>query len=151
MLVVRIEIENTGATYRYALVKRETLLAPDWLRAKMNLAPGGLVVHLICIHYANGVAFQLEDRWINATALPLVLDQDFASIGPNERLIASVPFSEVEISFEAVAADLLIVAHLHHNPGEPVFRVERATWWQRAAITHVRLSYRKNHRVTTRY
>jgi GntR family transcriptional regulator, histidine utilization repressor len=151
MPVVRTEIENTGATYRYALVKRETLPAPDWLRAKMNLPAGGLVVHLICMHYANGAAFQLEDRWINATALPLVLEQDFTTIGPNEWLIASVPFSEVEISFEAIAADPLIAAHLDHQLGEPVFRVERATWWQSAAITHVRLSYRKNYRMTTRY
>ena len=45
-----------------------------------------------------------EDRWINIAALPNALTQDFSVIGPNEWLIGTVPFSEVEISFLAVAA-----------------------------------------------
>mgnify|MGYP003797642915 CR=1 FL=1 len=102
MPIVRVEIEKTGASYRYVLVSREILAAPEWLRARMNLKLGSKGVHLVCLHSANGEAFQLEDRWINAAALPQALQQDFTVIGPNEWLIATVPFSEVEISFLAV-------------------------------------------------
>ena len=151
MPIVRAEVEKTGASYRYALVSREILVAPDWLRARMNLQIGGEVVHLLCLHSANGEAFQLEDRWINATALPQALQQDFAAIGPNEWLVAAVPFSEVEISFLAAAADAITITHLDHKLGEPVFCVERATWWQNAAITLVTLSHRRGYRMTTRY
>lgn len=151
MPVVRTEVEKTGASYRYALVSREILVAPEWLRARMNLQVGGEVVHLVCLHSANGEAFQLEDRWINAAALPQALHQDFTKIGPNEWLVATVPFSEVEISFLAMAADANIVTHLDHKLGEPVFCVERATWWQNAAITLVTLSHRRGYRMTTRY
>jgi GntR family histidine utilization transcriptional repressor len=151
MPIVRAEIEKTGASYRYVLISREILPAPDWLRARLNLRAGGEVVHLVCLHYANGEAFQLEDRWINAAALPQALDQDFTMIGPNEWLVATVPFSEVELSFQATAADPIIVTHLDHEPGEPVFCVERATWWQNAAITLVTLSHRRGYRMTTRY
>jgi len=151
MPIVRVEVEKTGASYRYVLVSREILVAPDWLRARMNLQIGGEVVHLVCLHSANGEAFQLEDRWINATALPQALQQDFTEIGPNEWLIATVPFSEVEISFLAAAADAITVTHLDHKLGEPVFCVERATWWQNAAITLVTLSHRRGYRMTTRY
>lgn len=151
MPIVRAEVEKSGASYRYVLVSREILAAPDWLRARMNLQTGGEVVHLVCLHSANGQAFQLEDRWINATALPQALVQDFAEIGPNEWLVATVPFSEVEISFLAVAADASVVTHLDHKLGEPVFCVERATWWQNAAITLVTLSHRRGYRMTTRY
>jgi GntR family histidine utilization transcriptional repressor len=151
MPIVRAEVEKSGASYRYVLVSCEILVAPDWLRARMNLQVGSEVVHLVCLHSANGEAFQLEDRWINGAALPQALQQDFTEVGPNEWLIAAVPFSEVEISFLAVAADAIIVTHLDHKLGEPVFCVERATWWQNAAITLVTLCHRRGFRMTTRY
>jgi GntR family transcriptional regulator, histidine utilization repressor len=149
--LVRVEVENTGAAYRYALVQRETVVAPDWLRARMNSGRGDAMVHLICMHYADGMPYQLEDRWINVAALPQVREQRFTDIGPNEWLIATVPFSQVEISFQAIAADAVTASHLSLTPGEPVFCVERTTWWQGAAITHVRLNYRRGHRMTARY
>lgn len=149
--LVRAEVEATGAVYRYALVRRDLMPAPDALRALLNLAPGMPVVHLVCMHYADGAPYQLEVRWINAAALPQALDQDFATQGPNEWLVATVPFSAVEISFQATAATDLEVTHLNHRPGDPVFHVKRSTWWQGAAITHTALSYRPGYRMTARY
>jgi GntR family histidine utilization transcriptional repressor len=149
--LVRAEIEATGAIYRYALVLRETLLAPAALRARLNLNPGSQVVHLVCVHYADGAPYQLEERWINATALPQVHQQDFRLAGPNEWLVVTVPFSEVEISLNAIAAGPAEVDHLGHRPGDPVFRIERTTWWQGAGITHVALGYRPGHRMTAHY
>ena len=151
MPLVRAEVEKTGAPYSYKLVRHEIISAPDWLRSQMKLKIGQKVVHIVCVHLANGDAFQLEDRWINATALPEALEQDFTEVGPNEWLIATVPFSEVSISFRATAADALIVTHLGHKFGEPVFCIERATWWQNAAITLVTLSYRRDYKMTAHY
>lgn len=151
MPVVRAEIERTGASYRYALLQRNVEPVPGWLRARMKLTAADKVLHVVCVHHASGEAFQLEDRWINLAALPQAEDEDFARSGPNEWLIATVPFSEVEVSFAAVRADALVAAHLDHQPGDPVFVVERATWWQGEAITFVRMSYRKGYRMTTRY
>lgn len=151
MPLVRAEIERTGAAYRYALLHREQMPAPDWLAARMDLAPASPVVHVMCLHHADGLAFQLEDRWINATALPEVEGQSFETIGPNDWLVATVPFSDVEVSFLATAAVGPVVTHLGHRPGDPVFAVERATWWQEAALTQVTLSHRAGYRMTTRY
>jgi GntR family histidine utilization transcriptional repressor len=151
MPIVRDEIEKTGASYRYALIRQETLPAPDWLRARLGMAAGTSAVHLLCLHSANGAAFQLEDRWISTTALPQVLTHDFRDQGPNEWLIGAVPYSEVEVSFLATAAGPAEVEHLGFHLTEPVFRVERMTWWQATGITHVTMSYRRGHRMTTRY
>lgn len=151
MPLVRADIEKMGASYRYALIQRTVSLAPDWLCAKMQLTQNSTALHLICVHYADDRAFQLEDRWINLAALPQAGTQDFSEIGPNEWLIATVPFSEVEVSFVAKAADNLVAKYLGQAQGDPVFCLERATWWQKLPITFVTLSHGPNHRLTTRY
>ena len=148
--LVRAEIEAT-ATYSYALLSRQITAPPDWLRDQMALPAGATVLHLLCLHSANTAPWQLEDRWINLKTLPTAAAQDFAATGPSEWLIATVPYSEVEISFSAQAAGADAVAHLGHLPDAPVFTAQRTTWWQGKTITHVTLSHRKGHRMTTRY
>lgn len=151
MPVVRAEVERSGAAYSYVLIRQESLPAPAWLAARLALTPGTPVLHVVCLHHADGRPFQLEDRWINGAALPEVLAHDFTAAGPNEWLIATVPYSEVEVSFLAAPAGPLEAEHLGHRPGDPVFRAERMTWWQGAAITQVTLSFRQGYRMTARY
>jgi GntR family transcriptional regulator, histidine utilization repressor len=151
MPIVRAEVEKTGATYRYQLLHREVVAAPGWVQARMTLTKAAQVVHVVCLHLADGTAFQLENRWISATALPAATEVDFGLVSPNEWLVATVPFSEVEVSFLATAADAAAVTHLGHALGDPVFCIERATWWQGQAITLVTLGHRPGYRMTTRY
>lgn len=149
--IVRDEIEDRNARYRYALVQRKVTPAPDWLRARLDLAPGSKVLHLVCLHYADGTPYQFEDRWINLQVLPEAETADFKALGPNEWLVATVPFSDAEISFSAAVADKTLAQYLDCKAGEPVFTVERSTWWEGQAVTYVRLSFRPGHRMTTRY
>lgn len=149
--IVREEIEAKGAAYRYSLDASAIEIAPDWLRARLKLKPGGKVLHLKCMHYANGDPYQHEDRWINLTALPHAKKANFSVLGPNEWLIAAVPFSDAEISLSAGLADTSLALHLASKSGDPVFIIERSTWWEGQAITYVRLTYKPGHRLTTRY
>ena len=149
--IVRSEVEATGAAYSYALLEREVQIAPGWLRPTLDLKKGARVLHLACLHLADGAPFQFEDRWINLAALPKAETADFSEIGPNEWLVKTVPFSEVEISFLATAADERVAANLSMEPGEPVFTVERTTWWEGQSITYVRLYFARGYRMTTRY
>lgn len=149
--LVRREIEEQGAAYRHALVEREISAAPDWLRARMHLNDAARVLHLICIHYADGNPYQHEDRWINLANLPQAAEADFAREGPNEWLVRTVPFSDVEISFSARSATEALAAHLACTPGDALFRVERSTWFGGAPVTYVQLCHRPGHRMTTRY
>ncbi len=149
--VVRREIEERGAVYRYALVQRRILVAPDWLRARLALDTGARVLHLTCMHYADGGPYQHEDRWINLAVTPDAARTDFSETGPNEWLVAAVPFSNAEISFLAVQADAALAEHLCCAPGDALFQAERSTWWESRAVTFVRLTHRHGHRMTTRY
>lgn len=149
--VVRAEIEATGAAYGYRLLSRAETASPDWLAARLGLGAGARVLHLCCLHLADGRPYQHEERWINLAAQPAAAAEPFSQIGPNEWLIGAVPFSEVEISFLATAAAGDVAGALAMAAGEPVFTVERTTWWQGQAVTHVRLSFARGHRMTTRY
>lgn len=149
--IVRAEIGEKGAEYRYSLVSTSVELAPDWLRARLKLSSKSDVLHLVCMHYADGDPYQHEDRWINLTALPQAQTVDFAEVGPNEWLVSTIPFSDVEISFSAGLADQGLTNYLTCTMGDPVFTVERSTWWEGQAVTYVRLTYRPGHRLTTRY
>lgn len=149
--IVRSEIEGKGAEYRYSLAARRVTVAPDWLRARLSLQDGARVVHLVCMHYADGDPYQHEDRWISLATLPEAEQADFTEVGPNEWLVATIPFSDAEISFSAALADERLADYLGSQVGDPIFTIERATWWEGSAITFVKLSYRPGHRMTTRY
>jgi GntR family histidine utilization transcriptional repressor len=149
--IVRDEIESKGASYRYSLAKSSVEVAPDWLRARLQLRQGGRVLHLICMHYADGVPYEHEDRWINLTALPTAEDADFSETGPGEWLLSTIPFSEAEINLSAGLADQTVADYLACVVGDPVFNIERSTRWEDEAVTYVRFSYRPGYRLTTRY
>lgn len=149
--LVRLEIEEKGAVYRYALVDRAEIAAPDWLGARMGLNGAAPLLHLIAMHYADGAPYQHEDRWIALDTVPQAREADFAVLGPNEWLVAEIPFTDAEISFLAVAAEPGLAAHLGCAPGDPVFRMERATWFEARAVTFVRMTYLPGYRITTRY
>lgn len=149
--IVRKEIEGRGAIYRYALVQREIVKTPDWLRARLGLEADGQVLHLKCMHYGDSSPYQFENRWINLAALPQAADASFDTIGPNEWLIAEVPYSDAEISFAALSAEADVAKHLGCAEGDPLFLTERSTWFETRAITYVQLVFHRGYRMTTRY
>ncbi|RBI83354.1 GntR family transcriptional regulator [Rhodosalinus halophilus] len=149
--LVRREIEDQGAAYRYALVRRAEIAAPDWLRARMGLAAAAPVLHLVAMHYANGAPYQHEERWISLDTLPQARRADFTRVGPNEWLVATIPFTDAELSFTATAATEALAAHLGCPPGDALFRMERSTWFEGQPVTYVRMTFPPGHRMTTRY
>lgn len=149
--IVREEIEAQGAEYRYALIEQTLIEVPDWLRGRLALTPEQKVVRVVCMHCADGIPYQHEERWINPEVVPAVLKADFSVSGPNEWLLAEIPFSNAEISFSAVEATQDLADHMGCFAGDALFRTERTTWLRQQAITLVRLTHRRGHRMTTKY
>ena len=149
--LVRREIEALGERYGYKLLHREEGVTPGWLSARMRLETPAPVLHLRCLHYAGDAPYQVEERWINLDTLPGAATADFTSSGPNEWLIAAIPFSDVEISFSATSADADLARDLSCAVGDPLFQGERSTWFNGKPVTYVRMVFRRGHRMTTRY
>lgn len=149
--IVRVEIEEQDLAYGYTLLHAEVVAAPGWLSQRLGPAELGEVLHLACLHRADGRPYQHEDRWINLTLLPDARAVDFGAIGPNEWLVTQVPFSEVEITITAADAHGDLAEHLGCAPGAGLLQIERQTRWQGSPVTFVRLSHQPGHRMTARY
>lgn len=149
--LVRQTIEERNATYRYALVECAQTAPPDWLRAQLDLPKHAAMLHLKCMHYADNQPFQFEERWINTDAVPDVIEADFTNSGPNEWLLAQVPFSNAEIAFSAIAADDEMARFLATPADTPLFQMERTTWFQDKPVTFVRMTFHPGYRMQTQY
>lgn len=149
--LVRKSVEALGASYRYALVKRDVSKAPDWFVSQFSISPQDQVMHLKCMHYADNRPFQLEERWVNIETVPRILDADLEKQSPNEWLVNEVPFSDAEVTLSAVAADTTTAEFLATSEGAPLFRLQRTTWLEKRIITFVHMTYRPGHEMTTKY
>lgn len=148
--LVRVEIESTGVAYRYELVSRDEVMAPEWLKARISLAAKSKVVHVRCLHFAGNNPFQFEDRWINIVAVPQVTEEPFINNNPNEWLVNAVPFTNAEFAFFASAADGELAGLLGISKAEPVFVAERTTWLGGLPVTFARMSFRSSYRMVSR-
>jgi GntR family histidine utilization transcriptional repressor len=149
--LVRAEIESTGAVYGYRLLARQVTAGPKDVRAVFRLAANGLLLHLRCLHLADGMPYQLEERWINLTALPEAEAADFSGAGPNEWLVQTVPYTDVEITLLAQAADATQATLLDVDNGQALFTTRRTTWLKGKTLTHVRLHFHQGYTLVTRY
>ena len=146
--LIREEIEASGGAYGYSLIHREMQSAPDWLRGRLRLEADAEAVHVVCVHYADDRPFQIEERWIVVATVPAVATVDFIQEGPNDWLVATVPFTDLDVSLGAEPASHTVADHLSLTPGEPVFTAERTTWLDGRPVTFARLSFRRGYRMT---
>ena len=149
--IIREEITNTGAKYRYVLVERQVVKAPDWLRTRIDIPKDASVLHLKCMHYAGSNPYQYEDRWINLAAVPNASNFDFEDIGPNEWLVKEVPFTDGELIFSATNASLDISNFLNTSNDAAIFTIERTTWLDKMSVTYARLYFSRDYKMTTRF
>jgi len=148
--IIREEITNTGADYRYVLLERQTITVPGWLRSRVEIPKGQKVLHLRCMHYAGRNPYQFEDRWINLAAVPNAAEYDFEDIGPNEWLVREVPFTDGELVFSATNASSEIANFLNTTDGTAIFTIERTTWLDKVSVTYARLYFSRDYKMTTR-
>lgn len=149
--LTRHEVEARGAAYRYVLVDKAMVPVPMWLRAKMEIDKNAQCLHLRCMHFADGVPYQFEDRWINLSVVPQAMDAEFETVGPNEWLLKEVPYTKGQVDVSATAATDEVSVLLELATGAPVFLVERTTWLDGQSVTFARLHFPPSYKMTTRF
>lgn len=149
--LIRAEIEAKGAEYRYELIKSSVVEAPFWLKARLDLDEGTRVKHIKCLHFADDMPYQFENRWINLKTVPSAENQHFIAMSPNEWLVREVPYTNAEVRFSACCADATIAKLLKIVQTEPIFLAERTTWLADAPVTFVRLYFARDYHMVARY
>ena len=148
--VIRDEIEALGRVCRHATLSREMRDPPAEVLARMEVGSGVQLLHIRTLYTADGAPYVLEDRWINAAAVPAVLDETFAEVSPNEWLVREVPFEAGDFAFSAITSTPAEAVPLSCAAGVGLFVLDRTTWSGGTAITTVRLVFHPGYRLQTR-
>lgn len=134
---IRADIEARGKVYGYQLLGRAERAAAVGSAEEVELAGGGTLLSLRCLHLADACPFSLEERLISLAAVPDARDADFDQQAPGAWLLGHVPWTEAEHRISALGADGMVAAALGLAPGAPCLMVERRTWRGQEHITRV--------------
>ena len=147
--IVRHDVEQRGESYRCALVEEKRTHPTELIRSRLKLASDTEMLFLRTLHLANEQPYIYEQRWINLTVVPDILNADLHSISANEWLVRRVPFSSGEITFSAANANSTEAGLLNIPEGAAVFIGERTTWQGDQSITTVRMVHEPGFRMRT--
>jgi len=139
--VIRLDIENRGAAYRYLMLSRKVKKPPPFIANRLTLSADMELLHLKAVHFSDNQPFVYEERWVNPEAVPEILDADLSLESANEWLVHNALFSSGDISFSACNATEVEAEVFGIAAGTALFVVERLTWLGTIPITSVRLSY----------
>jgi GntR family histidine utilization transcriptional repressor len=148
------DIRRRGHDYRCQIVTVERIAAPLEVAAALGLHTGESVFHAVCVHLEDGVAIQLEDRFVNPRMAPEFMEQDFALEQPSDFLVRTVLFDQMEHVVDAVLPTREQAELLQMEPSQPCLLLTRRTWMREVPITLVRClhpgaRYRLGSRVRT--
>jgi GntR family histidine utilization transcriptional repressor len=141
ILSIPEEVGELGQAYSYRLLQRRDGRPSCELAARFELGRTANVAHLTLLHFADGAPHVLEDRVIHLSAMPQVVDENFAQTPPGDWLLQNSLWTQAEHAISAVAAEPDEAELLKIDSAAPCLLVERRTWNQAEPITAVRLLY----------
>jgi len=138
------EIEESGATYGYSLLKRSLEKTGKAIAHRLGISTGAASVYLKCRHLSDGDPFVVEERHINLTAVPEAAHQSFDDTPPSRWLLENVSWTRAEHVILAINASDEMAELLDIAKGTACLRVERTTWLADIPVTYVVLTYPGN-------
>ncbi|MBV7435006.1 histidine utilization repressor [Cardiobacteriaceae bacterium TAE3-ERU3] len=131
------EIIQRGHAYRAEVVTQRMIEADDELAQIFDVAKGAALAEVFIVHYDNGEALQLEQRWVNPAIAPTFIEQDFTAVNTSAWLIEHVPLESGRYTVEALTAPPDIAHLLNIGVDNPALVLRRATCSQGKVVTHV--------------
>ena len=146
------EIASRGHRHTCQVITLEEEAAGSERALALDMREGQRVFHSLIVHYENGIAVQIEDRFVNAQVAPDYLKQDFTRQTPYAYLSQVAPLTEGEHVVEAILAEPEECRLLQIERGEPCLLIRRRTWSGRQPVTAARLIHPgSRHRLEGRF
>ncbi|WP_108879414.1 UTRA domain-containing protein [Anderseniella sp. Alg231-50] len=139
--VIRQDVESRGKVYSFDVLDRKELAPSAILQQQYALAASAPLLGLWTLHRADTKPFAYEERWINLSVVPEIVDADLETLSANEWLVRNMPLSRGEFTFSAANATAAESQLLDCPRDAAVFIVNRSTFVVDDAITAVRLVY----------
>ena len=121
------EIEGRGHAHHSTVHLLASEAVTPALALQLGLVVGSTVFHSLMTHFEDGVALQLEDRYVNPSCAPDYLEQDFTRITPTRYLLQVLPYGEASYRLEASNATPQEAEFLHIQTGAACLVVVRRT------------------------
>lgn len=135
------EIRNRGQVYSCDVASLGSVAPPRPVLAGMDLRQGDTAFRAIIVHRADGLAVQLEKRYVKPSFAPQFLEQDFTRITTTAYLFSIAPPSDAEHVIEAELPDEETQDLLEISAHEPCLVVTRRTWVGKEITTYSRLAH----------
>lgn len=133
------EIRQRGHRYRCEVVSLTRESASMNVAAAIGLPTGHSVFHIVCVHYEEDTAVQLEDRYVNPELVPDFLTASFdETLPPSQYLLKHVPVEEMEHIVDATLPSVEESRLLAITEQTPCLVLMRRTWTNNKTVTYVR-------------
>ncbi|GLQ21393.1 GntR family transcriptional regulator [Algimonas porphyrae] len=147
--VIRDQVEALGETYTHRIVTQETRLPPETIRDTLQLHAQQDALFIETLHCADDRPFAFERRWVNLDAVPDIRNAPLETISANEWLVQTVPFSDGQVTFTAVALDTALAVLFDTAPRTASFTIYRTTQIDDRFITAMTLHYQPGYELRT--
>lgn len=135
------EIAERGHSHEATVIVLAEEAASPRVADGLELEIGAPVFHSLIVHSENGVPVQIEDRFVNPTAAPAYLEQDFTTLTPNAYLTMAAPLSGSAHVVEATMPQPWECKLLTILRTEPCLTIGRRTWSAKQVVSTARLVY----------
>jgi len=124
---IKEDITARGDAYGVRVIAAEMVAATADVALDMAVDVGAELIYLRLVHFADGVAQQLEDRYVRASLAPELLSLDFNEISPTSFLLNKVPLHSAEHTVRAALPCAVDAKDLAMRSSDPVMIINRKT------------------------
>jgi GntR family transcriptional regulator, histidine utilization repressor len=141
---IATEVKQRGMRYHSELLQLSKVVPNSSIASLLKLAVDEKAYFSKVLHFQNDRPIQMEMRWVNPTAAPDYIQQDFSSITPGEYLTEILPVTEAEHQIEAVVGEPQLRLVLDVEKDEALLLLNRKTWCGDKLVSFAKLYHPGN-------